>query len=390
MRLRIAAILALAGELLFVPIELSYRPRESLGLLLVGWGLHTALSMIALVTSYLPLRRQQIDRLVVALILGYVANGYLYLALLPHNPTLVSTGLSCLLVMGPVFFGWSVRRTAIVAAITWGGFALVGTALPASEAGAAAAHVALAALVLGAGLAIASARVLGHLRATLARRRRELVALSARLMSAQEEERRRLARELHDEFGQSLTAVNAYLWLLERPTNDLAAMRAQAAEARRVVSRTLAAMRELSQLLRPLVLDDFGLVPSLDGHLKAFGRRHGLAMKFTVDGVPERLQTDVETALYRITQEALTNVARHAHATRVCVRLAALDGELRLEVEDDGVGIGARNGSAGVSGTGLIGIRERVRALGGKMSIQSGSGTCLRVVLPLRCAGARQ
>src|SRR5438067_101707 len=114
-------------------------------------------------------------------------------------------------------------------------------------------HTALAsfafvALLVGASLAVASARVLGQLRASLARRRHELVALSTRLMSAQEEERRRLSRELHDEFGQSLTAVNAYLWLIEQHPTDPDAVRARSAEARRVVARTLTAMRELSQL----------------------------------------------------------------------------------------------------------------------------------------------
>jgi len=142
-------------------------------------------------------------------------------------------------------------------------------------------------------------------------------------------------------------------------------------------------MRALSQLLRPSVLDDFGLAPSLDSHMKAFADRHQISATFRSEGLPERLPADVETALYRITQEALTNVARHAHATRVRVALVGRAGGVLLEIEDDGVGLPTRNGSAARTGTGLIGIRERVRALGGTVTIQSRPGTCLRIAVPL-------
>jgi signal transduction histidine kinase len=286
--------------------------------------------------------------------------------------------------IGPVFFSWSDRRTALVAVVTCAAFALAGSTLPSEQVRGGPVAVALGALLVGAGLAVASARVLGLLRASLARRRRQLAALSARLMSAQEEERRRLSRELHDEFGQSLTAVNAYLWLIERqlPT-DQETLRKQAAEARRVVTGTLGAMRELSQLLRPSVLDEFGLAPSLDGHLKTFAQRHKLAISFSADGLPERLPAEMETALYRIAQEALTNVVRHARAQRVRVTLAADAGELRLEVEDDGIGLSSRHANGGRLGTGLIGIRERVRALGGTVTLSSDKGTRVRVVVPL-------
>src|SRR5207249_8446824 len=122
--------------------------------------------------------------------------------------------------------------------------------------------------------------------------------------------------------------------------------------------------------------------PSLDSQVKTFTERHGIAATFVADGVPERLPTDIETAVYRITQEALTNVVRHAGARRVRVALSAVETELCLEVEDDGVGLSPKpkNGDAG---TGLIGIRERVRALGGSVSITSGSGAHLRIRLPI-------
>src|SRR5439155_15630206 len=170
-----------------------------------------------------------------------------------------------------------------------------------------------------------------RMRSSLAERQRELEGLSVRLMAAQEEERRRLSRELHDELGQSLTAVNAYLWLMEKDVPEgLDVVRERAVEARRLVSKTLAQMRELSQLLRPSVLDDLGLVPSLDSHLKAFADRHQIGVAFDAEGLPERLPAALETALYRIVQEALTNVARHAHARHVRVTLGVDGDMLRL------------------------------------------------------------
>jgi len=204
----------------------------------------------------------------------------------------------------------------------------------------------------------------------------------------QEEERRRLSRELHDEFGQSLTAVNANLWLIERQAPaDAEALRHRAAETRRLVGRTLGAMRELSQLLRPVVLDTLGLVPSLETLLDAFGEHHQIAVSLTSDGLPERLPAEMETALYRITQEALTNAARHARAARVRVALTAIGGELRLEIEDDGVGLAARNGGKPPTGTGLVGIRERVRALGGQFVLHGERGVRVEVRVPLPGGG---
>jgi signal transduction histidine kinase len=384
LRLRIAALIALGAGLLFLPLELYYRPASDTRSLFTGWTIHTTLATLAMLASYSRLGPRQIDRLVVCLVAMHIANAHLYLFLAPHDPALVASGLTCLLIAGPVFFFWSDRRVLLVSAITCIVFAAVSATLPSEGARGGPAAVALGALLVGAGIAIASARVLGELRANLARRRRELAALSARLMSVQEEERRRLSRELHDEFGQSLTAVNAYLWLIERQSvGDPAALRARTTEARRVVSKTLGAMRELSQLLRPSVLDDLGLVPSLDSHLRTFAERHQIAASFSAEGLPERLPPEVETALYRITQEALTNVARHAKATRVQVALAAQAGELHLDIEDDGVGFPARGGNGGRIGTGLVGIRERARALGGTLTIHAGKGAHLRVTMPL-------
>src|SRR5262249_24187794 len=158
-------------------------------------------------------------------------------------------------------------------------------------------------------------------------------------------------------------------------------------ETRRLVARTLGAMRELSQLLRPSVLDALGLMPSLDTLVGAFGERHQIAISLTSDGLPERLPAELETALYRITQEALTNVARHARAGRVRVALTAIGGQLRLEIEDDGVGLASPNGAKPPTGTGRVGIRERVRALGGQMTLHGERGVRLEVRLPLPGGG---
>jgi two-component system NarL family sensor kinase len=128
------------------------------------------------------------------------------------------------------------------------------------------------------------------------------------------------------------------------------------------------------------VLGLYGLVPSLETLCRDFGERHAIAATFAATDLPERLPAGVETAVYRITQEALTNVARHAHAGHVRVALTAVPGQVRLEVGDDGVGIAPMRHPRGI---GLTGIGERVRALGGNVAIQSSHGTRLLVSIPL-------
>jgi two-component system, NarL family, sensor histidine kinase UhpB len=213
--------------------------------------------------------------------------------------------------------------------------------------------------------------------------RRDLTALADRLMIVQEEQLRQVSRELHEEIGQSLTAVSSYLWVLQQQVpSQPPTLRARATEARRLVGRILGELRELSQLLRPRALDLYGLIPSLEAHLRTFEKRHGIAAELFVSDVPERLPPETETALYRITQEALTNVARHARATRVWVALTVISGELRLKIEDNGDGL-PQDGSGRREGVGLIGIRERARTLGGTTALTSSRGVRLSVHLPL-------
>jgi len=307
-----------------------------------------------------------------------------YVYVWPAYPGLAAGILACMLMGNSVLFGWGTRRVLVLAVAFSVAFLLLGIETAPLDVQRPDFAVASIVLLVGAATAVGCTHLLSLLRTSLAEQQRELSDLSARLMSVQEEERRRLARELHDEFGQSLTAVNANLWLIERQAPaDAEALRHRATETRRLVARTLGAMRELSQLLRPSVLDTLGLMPSLDTLHGEFGERHQIATSLASDGLPERLPVEIETALYRITQEALTNVARHARAGRVRVALTAMGPELRLEIEDDGVGLPSRDGEKAPTGTGLVGIRERVRALGGQLVLRGERGVHLEVRVPL-------
>lgn len=385
--IRAAALIVIVAQLVFMILELRFTAAHAIGAHLVLYAVSGTITLMVFLASYTRVGSRNADGVAVAMCLGLTGTTLGYFWLTPEWPILVAHGLSCLLIGATVLLQWSVERTAVMSGIVCLGFGVVGwirvppTVLPGSYA------FASAALAMGAAIGVACAAILGRVRATLAGRQTELSDLSARLMSIQEEERQRLSRELHDELGQSLTAVLSYLWLVERGIpGHLDELRTRTAEARRLASKTLAQIRELSQLLRPSVLDDYGLVPSLDAHVKAFADRQQLLTSFTADPLPHRLSSDIETAVYRITQEALTNVARHARARTVRVTLGVEGRELRLEVEDDGVGLpstGTGGRSTNGGGMGLIGIRERVRALGGTLTLGSHDGTRLEVRLPL-------
>jgi two-component system sensor histidine kinase UhpB len=270
-----------------------------------------------------------------------------------------------------------------LAAVGAAGFVLVVMLGPDADVPAGTVPLAIGMLGIGIGIVLESVRVLERLRRSLAQREVELGALSNRLMSVQEEERRRLSRELHDGVGQGLTAVVSHLWLIERrlPHGD-DGLRVQVSEARGLAAKTLAEIRELSQLLRPSLLDDWGLVPSLEAQVKTFKTHQEIEVALEADDLPDRLPQELETAIYRIVQEALTNVVKHARATRVRVALRHTDHALHLDVIDNGIGY--REGRAGDKpGLGLLSIRERVRALGGRVTMTSSRGAHLSVVLPL-------
>jgi signal transduction histidine kinase len=379
-QLRAFGLLSLLAVGLLLPLEAQFRTGEALQPLLLVYGFQVALGACILIAGHSAtgVAAQWVTR---PLVLGHAVAMLGYLSLVPEHPGFVANSLTCLLVASAILFAWTAGHTLVVSACVWTGFLLVGAIVHAAGTGGERFWVALAGLAIGVVIAATCAHVLTGFRATLARRRDDLRALSASLMSAQEEERRRLSRELHDEFGQSLTAVASYLWLIERQLPDAhGELRGRAAEARHVVVRTLGQMRELSQLLCPPVLGLYGLLPSLEALCRDFAERHGLDARFAARGLPERLASGVETAVYRITQEALTNVARHARARAVHVDLATDAGELRLDIRDDGVGIPPDRRGRGI---GLTGIAERVHALGGTVSLRSGGGTELVVRLPL-------
>jgi signal transduction histidine kinase len=202
-----------------------------------------------------------------------------------------------------------------------------------------------------------------------------------RVVEAQELERRRLARELHDETGQALTSILLALrpleGALEKPEN-----RAAVAGLRELVVATLQDVRRLAVELRPKVLDDFGLVPALERLTDSFGEQTGLEVDFESRAGAERFPAEVETAIYRIVQESLTNVVKHAHAQRVSIVITRKDGALTAVVEDDGRGFDT---SERGDGFGLEGMRERVALLDGRLAVESGeAGTTLVAEVPLR------
>jgi len=219
-----------------------------------------------------------------------------------------------------------------------------------------------------------------------ARRSRErLEALSQRLLKLQENERRLIARELHDQIGQALTAVKLNLESLR------SGRRAKAFpldESVAIVEQLMEAVRSMSLELRPSVLDDLGLAAALRWYADRQGRRAGLAVRVRTQLPTERLASDLETACFRVAQEAITNVARHAGAKRVEVDARAEDGTLDLTVRDDGTGFdvaAVRGGTTAEGSIGLDGMEERVRLLGGDFRIDSqpGTGTTVWARFPL-------
>jgi signal transduction histidine kinase len=218
--------------------------------------------------------------------------------------------------------------------------------------------------------------------------RDQLRALAARLQMAREEERKRLARELHDELGQALTAIKIELsnMLFEWPAEDKPSRRAESIA--RLVDTTIESVRRISTELRPGILDALGLAAAVEWAAEEFQTRTGTRCRV---GLPkEAIETDQElaTTIFRILQETLTNIARHADATQVDIRLAREDGRLSLEVHDNGIGISEEQLSAG--GTlGILGMRERALLLGGEFVITGAPNLGTRVVVRIPLSASR-
>jgi signal transduction histidine kinase len=212
----------------------------------------------------------------------------------------------------------------------------------------------------------------------------QLRALSARLQSAREEEATRIAREIHDELGQALTAIKLEVTTLLR---DLPADEGPAPQRSRSIVKLLdeaiQSIRRIATELRPGILDDLGLAAAVEWVAEEFEARTGTTVQVSLPGIDVAMDQSRVTALFRILQETLTNVARHANATRVRVRLAVEDGMLTLEVHDNGRGIVLEQLSASNS-LGILGMRERALLLGGELIINGvpGFGTTVMARIP--------
>ncbi len=213
--------------------------------------------------------------------------------------------------------------------------------------------------------------------------RTELRGLSQKLVQAQEEERKSISRELHDQIGQMLTAMRMELGNVEQlrdsPTEEYAE---HLGAAKNLTEQTLRSVRDMAMGLRPSVLDDLGLPSALKWQAREFGRRSGIPVDLQIEGSLEKLPEGHRTCVYRVVQEALTNCARHAKAKNVRITCHGSEDLVSVTVQDDGVGFEPQ--AATGRGVGLLGVEERVRELGGKVSIfsQPQKGTLLRAEIP--------
>jgi signal transduction histidine kinase len=252
------------------------------------------------------------------------------------------------------------------------------------------------ALIAGLGTLLVTSLYAGRLESRLrhqmqrdARMSRELQETAAKIIAAQEEERRTIARDLHDHVGEVVSAIMVQLNVARRATVEGQPSRAAAAltEAQSITGGALRTVRSVSQLLHPAALDDLGLSAAIDSALRGLQRRHSIRAELHQIDMPDRLSREVELAAYRIVQEALNNVSRHAQATRCDVWLTHLTDRLLVEVEDNGVGfIEDHDRPIVARGLGLVSVRERAHRLGGTFNILStpGQGTRLVVSLPDR------
>jgi signal transduction histidine kinase len=247
---------------------------------------------------------------------------------------------------------------------------------------------ALLAILLGLGLALLTVTRVQKLEREsdgryreVVRTREELHRLSARLVAAQEEERRNVSRELHDEVGQAMSAL-----LVERGglaatiPPDNAAAQSQLLRVKHLAEANVGVVRNMSLLLRPSMLDDLGLAPALQWQARETARRTGIKVKVDAEDATDDLPDQYRTCIYRVVQEALHNSGRHSKASHVCVTLRREHGQVRVTVADDGIGFYAIE-----KGMGILGMEERVRHLGGQFQLDSqpGGGTRISILLPL-------
>ncbi len=220
------------------------------------------------------------------------------------------------------------------------------------------------------------------------RAREELQQLSARLMQAQEEERVRLSRELHDEIGQVIATLRLEITRAESlPVNQFADVRERLARARDLATRAVQTVRDVCVLLRPAMLDDLGLIPALQWQVEDFARRTGVPCELHEEALSEVLPDPIKTCVYRVLQESLYNAEKHSAASKVMVTVRQSPEALVMEIEDNGCGfeVERQRQAALPAHFGILGMRERAACLGGAFEIHShpGKGTRIRLRLPM-------
>lgn len=218
--------------------------------------------------------------------------------------------------------------------------------------------------------------------------------LTAQLMNLQDEERRRIARELHDNAGQALAALAMNLTAVSKDLERLTETAGRVADSAGIVQQMSTDIRTMSYLLHPPLLDEMGLSSALQWYVRGFSERSKIAVELECGDDLDRLPREVETTVFRLVQECLTNIHRHSGSSTADIRVRQKDGQLVVEVSDQGQGIASETleliESAGTPGVGVRGMRERVRQLGGSFHVSSriGAGTRVNVNLPAAKAAA--
>lgn len=222
---------------------------------------------------------------------------------------------------------------------------------------------------------------------TIHQHREELQSLTAKLFHSQEEERKRIARELHDEAGQALTGINFTLETIEKNlAPDFAHIQEKILEVKKQINRTYQEMRRISHRLHPALLSDLGLEPALENCLSRISKYSQLEIDFRMVGFEERLHPEIETVLYRISQEALNNTLKHSGAKRFKLSIIKSYPNIIFLAEDDGAGFDPNHFEKDQRGLGLLGMRERASTVGGIFSLRTakGKGTRIRIEIPIK------
>jgi len=212
--------------------------------------------------------------------------------------------------------------------------------------------------------------------------------LSSQVLHMQEEERRRISRELHDQVGQALTLINLNLGMLQKhPELSGNLLQGKIADTRELLTATREAVHRFARELRPAMLDELGLLPALRSYIKGFAERTGLRVRFRGAAEAEKLSGDQRTALFRVAQEALINVAKHARASQANVTLRVFRNGVQMQIKDNGDGfdVDRRHSARAKKRLGLLGMNERARLVNGQCAVSSerGKGTTVLVEIPL-------